>query len=240
MSFVQQLFSPFVRKESPTEDFEPALYQPLLDLLKNRQLLKVALDGHSGSLQSMIVDIDFENKRLVLDGFSPRLQDRTSVIGLKLTISHQSNQQQLSFSGVIKTWDPATDSYMIDLPKPPSYKPRRQEERLLLAGQRPLYSKVKPIFGAPWQATIKNISAGGMRVSVVGDVREPLTSSSSVQCELMVSTHFSIKLSGVVRGYRFVGRPYRNTEISIEFTNLNNKLLNQIEQLLNTLSNKAA
>lgn len=241
MMFVEQLISPFLRNKPANDPIDRESVLPLIHLLKQRQLLEVSIDGYRRTVQSMVVDIDLERGELMLDGFSPKLIDRTSVIGSDVTITHNRGHRKLSFTKNIKHWDPAKDAYTIDLPSDTTYTSRRAAPRVELNTVKPMYAIVKPVFGAPWQATIKNISQGGARVSIAGDVREWLSSHSALpECAINVSPGMVIKTKGMIRGYRFSGRPYRHTEVSIEFLDLSAKPRSQLERLVDTLSTEAA
>ena len=242
MSFVKQWLTPFLKRGNSqinaNQVIDPTKYEPLLMLLRRRQLLKVALDSMSGEWQTMIVDINLVDKTLTLDGFSPTLTDRTSVIGQPITVTHQSLQQVLSFSGTIGQWQPATDAYSIELPlQAPIYQPRRVNHRLVLSGYKPLYGHIKPIFGMPWNVTIKNISAGGMRVAVNGDIREALQAHSNLpQCRIDISPSFKIITAGEICGFRFTSKPSRTTEISIAFKDMDSNSRADLEQFMQSLS----
>jgi c-di-GMP-binding flagellar brake protein YcgR len=193
-------------------------YAPLIQLQNERRLLEVIVGEKADSYQSMIIAIDLSNKRLVLDELSPLVENFNALVGQTITVHHQNHQHLLKIISKITTWDPISRTLIIDLPEHVEYQPRRQHERFTLNPQSPLNVVIDPIYGAPWHATIDNISLGGLRVTVIGDLRDQLHKNKPLRkCEITSHSGHKSVCKGRVKAFTYFHSPSRRTEISIEF-----------------------
>lgn len=196
-------------------------FQHLMKLQDNRQLLEVLVPNHKNSFQSMIIGIDFTNESFKLDEFSPSLLSPESLLNQVVTIRHHKNWEKLEIQGTIFNWSEEEHCYYLSLPEFVAYQPRRNYPRLLLANNNPLKTHINPLYGAPWYATVKDISQGGMRINVSGDLRPHLHKDKLLpKCLVILDSNISILCQGEVRAFSYISKPYRHTEISIEFRNM--------------------
>jgi c-di-GMP-binding flagellar brake protein YcgR len=215
----EQLLSHHDLKERFLEDFEQ--YEHLITLQKTRQLVEVWVLNRKNSFQSMITHVDLMDKSLRLDAFSPTLNSPESLINQRITIRHQQRWQKLEITSTIIGWSDKEQCYILSLPEYAAYQPRRTYPRLLLT-HNVLKTQISPLYGAPWYATVKDISRGGMRINISGDLRPHLHRDKLLpKCQVILDNSISIQCRGLVRGYSYVSKPYRHTEISIEFQNMN-------------------
>lgn len=213
---------PIMPPPSP-EDFMEQFdqYRQLMELQDQRQLLEVLLPGQKYSFQSMVVGIDFVEAQFSLDEFSPRLNNPQELLYQTVIIRHQKHWELLEFAARIVGWSEENDCYLLGLPEVVSYQPRRSHSRLVLAKQDILNATISPPYGAPWYATVKDISPGGMRVNLSGDLRPHLHRGKALpKCLVMLDKEITIISRGEVRSYSYSGKPYRNTEVSIEFSGM--------------------
>lgn len=198
-------------------------YASLIGLQDQRQLIEIISPDFSDSFQSMIVGVDLYQQQLIIDELSPKIQNPEALIGRKLTIRHQKDQQMINTTVDVIAWSEGTHCLHLSLPKDINYGPRRRNYRMELLSSTPVNALITPVYGAPWHSTLTNISLGGMRIIVSGDLRselekhKPLKKCSVTLPTQHLSTGSSIHCSGRVKSFRFIGRPYRRTEISIEF-----------------------
>ncbi|ODS23453.1 hypothetical protein AB835_08825 [Candidatus Endobugula sertula] len=212
-----------IRHPTVTEDFtELAHYSQLMKLQDDRQLLEVRPTGHTVSFQSMIVGIDFINGTFSLDEFSPQLTRPESLIDCMITIRHQKGWKMLEMQVTVIDWSPTDHCYYIELPNSIHYEPRRHHNRLTLARNNVLNTHISPLYGAPWYATIQDISLGGMRVSISGDLRPHLHKDTILpKCQIILSKQITISCQGRVKAFSYINKPYRHTEISIKYERMN-------------------
>ncbi|MFT5421739.1 MAG: c-di-GMP-binding flagellar brake protein YcgR [Candidatus Endobugula sp.] len=197
-------------------------YNHLLKLQAARQLVEVLLNNRKNSFQSMIINIDLINDSFGLDAFSPTLLAPESLIGQDITIRHQHQWKKLEINTSIIDWSVVDQCYRLNLPEFADYQPRRNYPRLLLDNNNLLKTHINPLYGAPWYATVKDISQGGMRINIPGDLRQHLHKDKLLpQCQVILDEDITVKCRGVVRAFTYVSKPYRHTEISIEFHNMN-------------------
>lgn len=196
-------------------------YHHLMQLQDDRQLVEVYLSGHKNSFQSMIIGIDFVDANISLDEFSPFVEHPESLINQEVTIRHYKNWEKLEIHTSITGWSKQEHCFQLALPEFIEYQPRRNYPRLLLANNHPLKSHINPLYGAPWYAIVKDISQGGMRINVSGDLRPHLHKDKVLpKCQIMLDDNISVQARGLVRAFSYSNKPYRHTEISIEFTNM--------------------
>ena len=199
-------------------------YASLISLQDNRQLIEVITEKRSDSFQSMIVGVDLYNQQLILDDFSPRIQNREALLGQTLTLQHQYNRQMLKVSSDVLAWEEESQCFLLTLPDDVQYQPRRQASRTFLPSSVPLNATVDPVYGAPWYASITNISTGGMRILVTGDLRKQLHKHKPLKkCNISLDRNTLISCKGQVKSFSYHGRPYRRTEISIAFGSMSDE-----------------
>lgn len=205
--------------ERVVENFDN--YNHLMKLQDDRQLLEVRTLDHKNSFQSMVIGIDFMEGTFSLDEFSPRLQQPESLLYQEVIICHQQHWEKLEIKTRIERWSEQEHCYYLSLPEFVDYQPRRNYPRLLLANNSPLKTHINPLYGAPWYAIVKDISQGGMRIEITGDLRPHLHRDKVLpKCQIMLDDNISVQCRGLIRSFSYVSKPHRHTEISIEFKNM--------------------
>jgi len=218
-------------------------YSPLIALQAKRQLLEVSIYD-AGSLraptcyQSIILDINLQGRYLLLDELFPSPEGQTINLGDLLIIRHHRQGRLLSFSTRIIhiSYSHGSPCYAVELPEEVGYRQRRIYPRMELGNQQPLTVRLKSPWKTPWFATAHNLSAGGMRLSVGGNILEQLNRGSIMpQCEFRLGGDLIVSCQARIKGFKFVGRPYRHTRISVEFIGLNPQRRLQVQQYINAL-----
>lgn len=260
MTILQNVLQKFSKvsedvKPQPVTTFINKLqqYAPLLELQGRRQLIEVLIDdsdrsaqsihqieaGSMRSYQSLIMAIDTESGELVLDELFPACVHL--VLGQNAIFRRCQGNHMLQFEMQLKArheniHDGQT-SLVFTLPKQLQFQPRRKQPRLIIDKSQPLTVNLQsPIF-EPWFATAQNISAGGMRLTVGGNITDQLVPGSVLrQCEFKFSRDFQIRCQARVIGFRFSRTPYRHTQVSLEFINLPARQQLQLTQLIDTLT----
>lgn len=220
-------------------------YTPLISLLAKRQLLEVSIhspDRHvqQQCYQSIILDINLQGRYLLLDDLFPSPTGEAPTLGDQLTIRHHRMGRLLSFTSRIIHISYSHDSpcYAVELPEDVGYRQRRIFPRLDLGNQQPLTVRLKSPWKTPWFATAHNLSAGGMRLAVGGNILEQLNRGSVMPlCEFRLGGELNVTCQARIKGFKFVGRPYRHTRISVEFVGLNPQNRLQVQQYINALLN---
>lgn len=212
-------------------------YVSLIRLQDQRQLVEIISTDFIDSFQSMIIGVDLYNQQLIIDELSPRIQNPESLIGRTLTIRHQQNRQMINIDVDVISWSEETHCLHLSLPEDIGYTPRRQNYRMELLTAVPINAVIAPLYGAPWHSTLTNISLGGMRIIVSGDLRSELQKNKPLQkCTLALPTGNTVTCGGHVKSFSFIGRPYRRTEISIEFDKLSDEYKFELEQFIEQTS----
>lgn len=220
----------------PTGKLEsvPDQYLPLWQLLAQKQLIEVRVEGSTLSYQTLVLAIDIQRGLLWLDDLFP--SQHLLEIGDRITLKHHRNGEQLTFSSPILAWGSSYGAagLAILLPEHPCYAPRRQFNRANVTSN--LSAKIRPIGQEISFGSVLDISTGGLRVSVAGNLLSQLRHGALVPlCELSLSDELNIRCSARVRSFRLVRSPHRNTQISLEFVDLPQEKALHLEQFINNL-----
>ena len=214
-------------------------YAPLFALQESRQIIEVVSERTGDSYQSMILGVDLVNQTIELDELFPQPENFVYQPGDKFTFKHHQGGQILSFTSPLSSILMSLDMpvYTLQLPERVSYCQRRQSLRLILSKQQPLTVQLQSPRRSPWYATASNISSGGMRVVVGGNVIDDLARNTLLpNCQFYFNDDFHIQCQARVKAYRFSRRPYRRTEISLEFVDMAPQTQHQLQQLIHTYS----
>lgn len=210
---------PHIHSEQFLERFDN--YHHLMKLQDKRQLVEVLIPGYKNSFQSMIIGIDFMDNTFRLDEFSPFFSSPDNIINQTITIRHQSGWEKLEITASVKQWSAQDNSYSLELPEFIDYQPRRSYPRLTLDNHNLLKTHINPPYGAPWYATVKDISQGGMRIAINGDLRPHLHKDKALpKCQIQLDKQLHIHTRGLIRAFSYSNKPSRHTDISIEFSNM--------------------
>ncbi len=213
-------------------------FAPLFDLQEKRQLLEVCSHRTGESYQSMILAVDVHTNTLEMDEPFPLLTGHLFEVGDELIIKHHDRGRILTMSAPLVAIEHqhSTPVYRLLLPESIGYQQRRQYPRINLSRQQPLSVRLQSPLRTPWYATANNISAGGMRVVVGGNVTDQLMRDTLLpNCEFELQDRLTIRCQATVKAFRFQRRPYRHTEISLAFEDLGAQQSQQLHQLINTL-----
>lgn len=205
----------------------------LLKLQENRQVIEFLLPDSDQPLQTIILGIDLYERKLRIDEPSPLRIPPNELIGKTVTIRHQQEQLMLCFSVMVLDYDPIDQTLSIDLPYQADYQPRRIEPRIEFSDESVHSANINPLFGAPWYAKLINISQGGMRIAVAGDLRNQLHKNLPIQrCEIDLGFKRPLRCGGRVKSFSFYNRPYRHTLVSIKFEDISDNDLAYLDDFL--------
>lgn len=205
---------------SPTSDV-PEQYLPLAELQNQRQLLEVKITGTSRVYQSMIIAIDAERGLLWLDDLFP--QQHILDAGDEITLRHHRNGEQLVIRAPIVAMGSTYEvsGFAITLPEFVYYMPRRSSPRYIIGHQSPLSVKIRTLGQEPSYGTLQDISTGGLRLIVAGNMLPYLRHGALLpMCEVDISNELQIRCRARICAFRIGRSPYRHTQISVEFINL--------------------
>ncbi len=211
-------------------------YSSLWQLLNQRQLIEVRVDGSSLAYQTLVLAIDIQRGLLWLDDLFP--SQHLLEIGDKIRLRHHRNGEQLTFSSPILAWGSnyGATGFAIMLPEHASYTPRRQFRRADMRHNSNLNVKVRPLGQEISYGSVMDISSGGLRTSVPGNLLGQLRHGALVPlCEIRLSDELTIRCSARVRGFRLVRSPHRHTQISLEFIDLAHEQIQHLQQFINNL-----
>lgn len=226
MSFLDKFFNKGQRKDAGDSGGAsrvsiPDELQALWDLKDQRQLLEVKITGTSRSYQSMVIAIDLERGLLWLDDLFP--QQLILDAGDELCIRHHRNTEDLVIQAPIIALGSSygASGIAIELPAFAYYQPRRRYPRYTIGHQSPLSVKIRPIGQEPSFGTLQDISVGGMRIMVAGNLLPYLRHGATMPlCEVNLSDDLQVRCKARICAFRMGRSPYRHTQISLEFLDL--------------------
>lgn len=211
----------------------PDHYLPLWQLHKQRQLLEVRIGQGTKIYQSMIVALDIERGLLWLDDLFP--QQRAIDVGDELIVRHHRNGEQLLIRAPIIALGAnyGAAGIAILLPENASYSPRRTHPRFNLVSDSPTMVKIRTLGEEPCFGTLQDISAGGLRLQVPGNLLHHLRHGIQLPlCELSLGDNLQIRCRARVCAFRIARSPFRCTQISLEFVDLSDQKRQEIFQFL--------
>jgi c-di-GMP-binding flagellar brake protein YcgR len=238
MLFLGKLFNKAIRKSASNKNSEfnspaaqldsespentiPEQYLPLLELRQQRQLLEVKITGSSKIYQSMILAIDCERGLLWLDDLFP--QQFVVDAGDEITIRHHRNGEQLLIRAPIVAMGSTYEAsgFAISLPEFIFYSPRRNSQRFTIGHQSPISVKFRTLGQEPSFGTLQDISTGGLRLLVAGNMLAHLRHGALLPlCEVAINSDLQIRCRARICAFRMGRSPYRHTQISMEFVDL--------------------
>lgn len=214
----------------------PDKYSPIWELQQKRQILEVKVDGSTRSFQTFILAIDIPRGILWLDDLFP--SQSLLEIGDNITLRHHRNGEQVSFSSPIVAWGSqyGASGLAVILPEHIEYQPRRQYQRCDLSHQSSISIKVRPIGQDISYGNVQDLSVGGLRLNVAGNILGQLRHGALIPlCELKLSDELSIRCSARIRAFKILRTPHRCTQISIEFIDLPHERKLQLQQFINNV-----
>jgi len=240
MSFLDKLFKRDTRS-SKTADAAPVTpagqvpehYLPLLELQNQRQLLEVKITGSSRVYQSMILAIDAERGLLWLDDVFP--QQLLLDVGDEITLRHHRNGEQLVIRAPVVAMGSTyqASGFAITLPEFVYYMPRRSSPRYIIGHQSPLSVKIRTLGQEPSYGTLQDISTGGLRLIVAGNMLPHLRHGALLpMCEVDINEELQIRCRARICAFRIGRSPYRHTQISVEFIDLEEETSAQLARFL--------
>jgi len=249
MSFLKKLFNKTLFKGSSTATESlttpslvtnlalasqiPPQYLPLWELQNKRQLLEVKIGKANRTYQTMIIALDIERGLLWLDDLFP-LQLLLE-IGDTITLRHHRHGEQLIIEANVLALGRqyGASGLAISLPKTTSYSPRRVHPRYAVTAPSPLMAKIRTLGQDPCSGTLQDISIGGMRLQVPGNMLAQLRHGALIPlCEIPLSKELQLRCRARICSFKISRDPFRSTHISLEFIDLNAEKKQQLSYFL--------
>lgn len=218
-------------------------YDDLLAIQNRAEFIRVVHNESGYEYQSLVVAINLYDRTMEIDELFPNRPEFPISQGDTLTISHGRGFESLTFSSEVIGSHTSTEGhcYLVKLPKRVQYLPRRRETRLTLSREKPVTVKLLSPIRTPCYATADNLSCSGMRLVIGGNLQDQLRRGAEIPlCEFKLLDTVNVRCKAHVRDYRFYSRPYRRTELSIEFTDMAPDTKVQIKQFVDIVHRQLA
>ena len=218
-------------------------YADLLAIQNQADFLRITHKESGYVYQSMILTINLYDQLLEIDDLFPAHPQVPIQPHDTLLVEHRRGFESLSLvSKVIsKRQNPDGMSYVLKLPESVGYQPRRQHARLALSREKPITVKFLSPIKSTCYATADNISTGGMRLVVGGNIQDQLRQGGVLPlCEFKLIDNLSVRCRARIKGYNFYSRPYRRTELSVEFMDIAPDTQVQVKQFVDIIQRQLA
>lgn len=205
-------------------DAIPDQYLPFWELQKNRQLLEVKIGSATRSYQSMVLALDIDRGLLWLDDLFP--QQLFLEAGDYITLRHHKNNEQLVVRAPVVALgsDYGATGFAIELPEHAAYAPRRAYPRYAMGHHSPFSVKIRTLGQEPCFGTVQDISSGGLRLMVAGNLLQHLRHGATLPlCEVNLGEDLQIRCRARICAFRLGRSPYRHTQICVEFIDLSDE-----------------
>lgn len=226
---------PVLDDSPPVQDFSLlALHNPryraLIKLQQERQIVEVIHNQYR--LQSIVLYVNPGQGVFTLDELFPEQESPVVVPGDQLTLRHHNNGRILAVTATVINVEHTSNRpyFILKLPESVEYHQRRSSERVTMSQAYSITARLKKPMQNSWVGRIQNLSTGGMRVAVSGNLlRELYHGVSFHRCEFQFTSEFAIQCQAIVRGFRFVRHPYRHTQLNLAFQNLPTQQAQQLQ-----------
>jgi c-di-GMP-binding flagellar brake protein YcgR len=211
----------------------PEQYLPLAELQNQRQLMEAKISGTSRAYQSMILAIDVERGLLWLDDLFP--QQLLLDTGDEITLRHHRNGEQLVIRAPVVALGSTygASGFAVALPDFVYYQPRRSSPRYVIGHQSPLSVKIRTLGQEPSYGTLQDISTGGLRLMVAGNMLPYLRHGALLpMCEVDIAEDLQIRCKARICAFRIGRIPYRHTQICVEFIELKEETSAMLDRFL--------
>jgi c-di-GMP-binding flagellar brake protein YcgR len=206
----------------PTFDALAASFSTLQTLMNERVFLQVRLPTlNDATYQSLILEVDSEHNKLVIDDLFPRDvgPDITEGVPVEVFCKHQG--LRLHFESVIEsiTLVEGNIAYQLRVPTQVESKQQRKHFRVHI----PLDSGVKLMTDVPnvSMASVLNLSSIGIGLLVPGNVEDIMRSQRVLKnCRLQLPLNMTVMCSVQVRSVQFKAKPTRRTIVGGELTGI--------------------
>lgn len=221
----------------PTFDAIAASYTTLQTLMKERVFLQVRLPTlNDATYQSLILEVDNENDKLVIDDLFPRDlgPDITEGVPVEVFCKHQG--LHLHFESVIEaiTLVEGNIAYQLRVPTQVEAKQQRKHFRVHI----PLDSGVKLATEVPnvSMASVLNLSSTGIGLIIPGNVEDVMRTQRVLKnCRLHLPMNSTVICAVQVRSVQFKSKPTRRTIVGGELTGISGPDQKKLDQYVFSL-----
>ena len=210
----------------------PEQYLAIWQLHKKRQLLEVKIQGSSRAYQSMILALDIERGLIWLDDLFP--QQLLLETGDEVCIRHHRQGEQLIIRGPVIALgaDYGASGFALVLPEHSGYLPRRASQRYSIQGEAPTLIKLRSLGQEPCVGSLQDISAGGLKVNVPGNLLGQLSHGATLPLLEFKLGDLHIRCRAKVCALRICRALQRCTQLSLAFADMPEQTQTSLRKLL--------
>ncbi len=210
--------------------------QLLLELCSSKTPLEASFSRYIDSSETTILDINPIRKILIVDDFFPRPHQAVFKPGNILNFTSIYQGKLIIFDSAIIRATKMNEhvAYEIQMPSEMMVHRRRKSERAKVPKDSGVKVKCFVPLMEPMFATIKDVSADGIKLSIAGDKRLGLKLDGVIQhCEIELARDKKINCQLRIKNLVFGRIPFQHTAIGAEFENLEQAMK---EELLNAIT----
>ncbi len=218
-------------------------YKELISFRDKRSLMEVSLPNLSETFQTIILDINFEDKYLTIDDLFPTPAPGLLKIGSQIELCHRRAGSVTKFKAQVlaKSNSSGVPYYAISMPLAIAKGQRRSAQRISI----PKDSGIKVTCESPkrteWFATVKNLSTEGIKMDIAGNLTDELYRNIVLgKCEIELPTDSRIKCQLEVKNFHYDRTPYKHTSIGARIVNISPVMKEEINRFLSTISRNSS
>jgi c-di-GMP-binding flagellar brake protein YcgR len=221
----------------PTIDTQAASFATLQTLMNERVFLQVRLPTlNDGTYQSLILDVDSEHNKLIIDDLFPRDAGPDITEGVPVEVFCKHHGLRLHFESVIEAITLVEDSiaYQLRVPATVASSQQRRHFRVHI----PLDSGVKLATDMRdiAMASVLNLSSTGIGLIIPGNVEEVMRGQQVLKnCRLHLPMNAIVVCSVHLRSVQFKARPTRRTIVGGELAGVSAIDQKKLDQYLFSL-----
>ncbi len=225
-------------EERKYPDLDNHEYKELVYLRDKRSLLEVSVPKNSETFQTIILDVNFDDRYITIDEFFPTPPPGLLKMGSNIELKHRRDGSVLKFRSQLlaKSNSSGVPYYAISMPLAIIKGQRRSVQRVDI----PKDSGIKVTCQSPkrtsWFATVKNLSIDGIKLNIAGNLTDELYRNIVLgNCEIELPTESRIRCQLEVKNFHYDRSPYKHTTIGARLVNISPVMQEEINQFLQTM-----
>ncbi|MBL4867148.1 MAG: flagellar brake protein [Pseudomonadales bacterium] len=213
-------------RKKVTEKASPKLrdiYMTLFKIKRNHSFVQVKFVGDHAIYQSMILDVDPDERTLTIDELFPKDEGFVGMAGHNVTLTVRDKGVVISFdTEVIQRGESDGASlYVIRLPSEIAKDQRRGAFRIDVENENHIRIKIESPEHCHLLVKVRDLSATGVRLEIEGDQSETLKAGLVLQsCRIKLGDFGELLCNLDVRNLRNSEEPYDHTIVGGKFIDI--------------------
>jgi len=211
------------------------IYMTLFKIKRNHSFLQVKFDGNESIYQSMILDVNPDDRTMTIDEIFPRDEGFIGMQGQGATLTIRDKGVVISFETEVirRVKSDGVTLYMVRLPSEIAKDQRRGAFRINVDKRSDIEVKIESQEHSHLYAKVANLSATGVCLEIEGDQSEILKMGVVMQdCRIKLGSAGEVLCNLDVRNLKSVEEPYHHMLIGGKFVGIDMEQGRNLEKFL--------